>query len=130
MPTSWRGSCAVTSAGMQVCRSLRRGLKRSAMPKDDREPLCDIAKLCGIVPLACLFKCQSGICEGVKNMRMPDVFDREVDDDEPRTARCNRCGSTDVRWRQQTGKWVLFSLTPGKEHVCDLSEDDFPEVTE
>lgn len=63
-------------------------------------------------------------------MQVPDVFDREADDDDPRILRCNRCGSTDVRWRQQTGKWVLFSLTPGKEHVCDLSEDDFPEVTE
>lgn len=39
--------------------------------------------------------------------------------------RCRRCGNTDVRWRQQTGKWVLFSLTPGKEHVCQPSADDF-----
>lgn len=31
---------------------------------------------------------------------------------------CKRCGSTEVRWRQQTGKWVLFSLTPGVEHQC------------
>ncbi len=36
----------------------------------------------------------------------------------PRPPRCNRCGSTDVRWRQQTGKWVLFSSKPGVEHVC------------
>lgn len=38
---------------------------------------------------------------------------------------CNRCGSTDVRWRQQGGKWVLFSLQPGVEHVCELRDDDF-----
>lgn len=46
----------------------------------------------------------------------------------PQETRCNRCGSTDVRWRQQTGKWMLFSLQPGKLHVCELSEDDFPVV--
>jgi hypothetical protein len=38
---------------------------------------------------------------------------------------CNRCRSYDVRWRQQGGKWVLFSLQPGVEHVCELSADDF-----
>ena len=37
--------------------------------------------------------------------------------------RCNRCGSTEVRWRQQGGKWVLFSLTPGKEHVCPVKDE-------
>ena len=37
---------------------------------------------------------------------------------QPSQPRCNRCGSTEVRWRQQTGKWVLFSLTPGVEHQC------------
>lgn len=63
-------------------------------------------------------------------MRIHDMFDREVDDDEPRITCCNRCGSTDVRWRQQTGKWVLFSLTPGKLHVCDMNADDFPVVGE
>lgn len=47
-----------------------------------------------------------------------------------REPRCNRCGSTDVRWRQQTGKWVLFSNEPGKVHVCDLSDDDFDVVPE
>lgn len=36
----------------------------------------------------------------------------------PRPPRCKFCGSTDVRWRQQTGKWVLFSLQPGIEHRC------------
>lgn len=43
--------------------------------------------------------------------------------------RCRRCGSTDVRWRQQTGRWVLMSLKPGVEHRCDTS-DDFDEVPE
>jgi hypothetical protein len=41
-------------------------------------------------------------------------------------ARCRVCGSTDVRWRQQGGKWVLFSLQPGVEHQCsaeDLAKD-------
>ncbi len=32
--------------------------------------------------------------------------------------RCKQCGSTAVRWRQQTGRWVLFSDKPGIEHVC------------
>lgn len=32
--------------------------------------------------------------------------------------KCNRCGSTAVRWRQQGGQWVMFSLTPGVEHNC------------
>lgn len=43
---------------------------------------------------------------------------------------CDRCGSTDVRWRQQGGRWVLFSLQPGVEHRCDPQAfaDDF-EVT-
>lgn len=47
-------------------------------------------------------------------------------DDEPRQPRCRTCGSTDVRWRQQGGKWVLFSLQPGVEHACaadDLAKD-------
>lgn len=44
--------------------------------------------------------------------------------------RCARCGSYNVRWRQQGGRWVLFSLTPGVEHRCEvkplgaLPEDD------
>lgn len=59
-------------------------------------------------------------------MRMPDVFDHQDDDGplEPRQPRCKRCGSTDVRWRQQTGKWVLFSMKPGVEHVCASSRPD------
>lgn len=58
-------------------------------------------------------------------------YDYDYDPEDRRPApRCNRCGSTDVRWRQQTGKWVLFSLEPGKLHVCDLSDDDFDVVPE
>lgn len=56
----------------------------------------------------------------------PKLFDT-FDEDEgepPRNApRCSRCGSEDVRWRQQGGKWVLFSLEPGKLHVCPLADD-------
>jgi len=60
------------------------------------------------------------------------VFDTEQDehDESRRELRCSRCGSTDVRWRQQGGKWVLFSLQPGVEHVCELSADDFDVVPE
>lgn len=57
------------------------------------------------------------------------VFDSDEEDGE-RVPRCNRCGSTDVRWRQQTGKWVLFSNEPGKLHVCDLDDSDFGVVPE
>jgi hypothetical protein len=42
---------------------------------------------------------------------------------------CNRCYATDVRWRQQGGKWVLFSLEPGKLHVCPIP-DEFEAVPE
>lgn len=44
--------------------------------------------------------------------------------------RCRNCGSHDVRWRQQGGRWVLFSMQPGVEHRCPvtplgaLPEDD------
>ena len=61
----------------------------------------------------------------------PDYFDREYEeqfDHEPRQPRCKKCGSTDVRWRQQGGKWVLFSLTPGVVHTCELKADDFPDL--
>ena len=58
---------------------------------------------------------------------MSDTFDFEPDphdeDDEPHAPKCNRCGSTDVRWRQQGGRWVLFSLQPGKEHVCPVKDE-------
>ncbi len=50
-----------------------------------------------------------------------DYFDRYDEDEEDKRPepRCNRCGSTAVRWRQQTGKWVLFNLEAGQEHQCD-----------
>lgn len=49
---------------------------------------------------------------------------------QPSEPRCNRCGSTDVRWRQQGGKWVLFSAQPGVVHACPISGDDFDVVPE
>ncbi len=57
------------------------------------------------------------------------VFD-ESTELKPHQPKCNRCGSTDVRWRQQGGKWVMFSMQPGVEHVCELSGDDFDVVPE
>ena len=68
-------------------------------------------------------------------MRIPDYFDRTDADEEgverdPRPPRCNRCGSTDVRWRQQTGKWVLFSSQPGVVHVCTAPNADAFDVIE
>lgn len=77
------------------------------------DALCEIARETGTVPLACLFECQ-------RNCEMPEH--KPVDG-----ARCKFCGSQDVRWRQQGGKWVLFSLEPGKLHVCPVA-DDFQEV--
>lgn len=68
--------------------------------------------------------------------RVPDVFDYEdaLEQGEfhhdQRLPRCNRCGSLDVRWRQQSGRWVLFSLTPGIEHVCEISTEGFGPVKE
>ncbi len=61
---------------------------------------------------------------------MGDIADdhRDLEDPEPRAPRCKRCGSTDVRWRQQGGKWVLFSLRPGVEHVCPV-RDEFDVLT-
>lgn len=66
------------------------------------------------------------------DMRMGRRFSEEQDDEEAdeRILRCRRCGSTDVRWRQQTGRWVLMSLKPGVEHRCELSDGDFDEVPE
>lgn len=67
---------------------------------------------------------------------MRDAFDQEYEeqhDDEPRLLYCKRCESQDVRWRQQGGKWVLFSLTPGVPHRCEISTDAFqvePEIDE
>jgi hypothetical protein len=65
-------------------------------------------------------------------MRVPDAFDYEdalEQGSDPQPPRCNRCGSTDVRWRQQGGKWVLFSLQAGVEHRCPLPTDDFEVLT-
>lgn len=42
---------------------------------------------------------------------------------QPSEPTCKFCGSPDVRWRQQGGKWVLFSLEPGKLHVCPVADD-------
>lgn len=50
-----------------------------------------------------------------------DDADEESDDFDTRPrapTKCNRCGSTAVRWRQQGGQWMMFSLTPGVEHQC------------
>jgi hypothetical protein len=50
-----------------------------------------------------------------------DEYEARDTEDEagvPRVPRCKFCGSEDVRWRQQGGKWVLFSLMPGIEHRC------------
>ena len=64
--------------------------------------------------------------------RPVDVFDRRFYAPEEgadfRGLSCKKCGSTDVRWRQQGGKWVLFSLTPGVVHTCELKADDFPNL--
>lgn len=54
----------------------------------------------------------------------PDPWDIDEDEREAYMPRCRSCGATDVRWRQQTGKWVLFSLTPGVEHACPGVTDD------
>lgn len=51
-------------------------------------------------------------------------------DIERRDPRCNRCRSTDVRWRQQGGKWVLFSLSPGQVHTCEIDASEFGAVLE
>lgn len=39
---------------------------------------------------------------------------------------CQRCGSTTVRWRQQGGRWVLFSLRPGVEHSDECTPPGAP----
>jgi len=57
-------------------------------------------------------------------------FRHRNDDEEPHEPECKFCGSTSVRWRQQGGKWVLFSLEPGKLHQCPIKTDDFDVVKE
>lgn len=46
------------------------------------------------------------------------AYCRDEDPDDQEELRCKRCGSTDVRWRHQAGKWTLFSLQPGVLHLC------------
>lgn len=85
----------------------------------DRTPLCKIAQETGEVPLSCLFNCPRG-CHA-------EVEHHAASTD----TKCNRCGSTDVRWRQQGGKWVMFSLQPGVLHQCPgraASADEFEAV--
>lgn len=77
--------------------------------------VCKIYEETGEVPLDCLF--QNGCKRECVHEHMPH---------ERGDTRCKHCGSTDVRWRQQGGKWVLFSLEPGKLHRCpqvSASED-------
>lgn len=82
------------------------------------EPTCKIAQENGgTVPLDCLFGCSRGCVH--------DSFEHTS-----RDPRCNRCGSTDVRWRQQTGRWVLFSSQPGVVHVCSAPNADAFDVIE
>lgn len=38
--------------------------------------------------------------------------------------RCSTCHDYNVRWRQQAGRWVLFSLQPGVVHTCALKPFD------
>lgn len=61
-------------------------------------------------------------------MRVPDVFDRmdaeEEGDQRAEPPHCNRCGE-EIRWRQQGGKWVAFSLVPGREHHCAIDATGF-----
>lgn len=59
-----------------------------------------------------------------------DDYENDEDEERQSAPRCNRCGSTDVRWRQQTGKWVLFDSRPGVVHACSIDDDDMPEVKE
>jgi hypothetical protein len=58
-----------------------------------------------------------------------DPADESYYDDMP-GSQCARCRSTDVRWRQQGGKWVLFSLTPGQVHTCEIDASEFGAVPE
>jgi hypothetical protein len=58
------------------------------------------------------------------------AWDPDDEESEPHEPRCKFCGDTDVRWRQQNGKWVLFSLKPGVVHVCPNTGDAFDVVPE
>ena len=67
--------------------------------------------------------------ETYEDRMLSEDWDPDTDDEEPGGPCCNRCGSADVRWRQQGGKWVLFSLQPGVEHKCPIP-DGFDVVPE
>jgi len=79
--------------------------------------VCKVFKETGQVPMDCLFgHCVDG-CEHHGDKPPVRVY---------QGPKCKRCGSMDVRWRQQGGRWVLFSLEPGKLHQCgriSASED-------
>lgn len=66
---------------------------------------------------------------GIWNDYDYDYDPSDLDRDEPRPPRCKFCGSTDVRWRMQTGKWTLFDSKPGVLHTCPI-KDDFDVVPE
>jgi len=60
-------------------------------------------------------------------------YDRDADryaEHNPKVLRCKACGSDEVRWRQQGGKWVLFSNLPGVVHQCNVDDSDFTAVPE
>lgn len=41
--------------------------------------------------------------------------------------RCNRCGSTKVRWCQQGDRWVLFNFGEDR-HVCSIDDSSFKAI--
>ena len=53
---------------------------------------------------------------------LAEDWDPDTDDEDPGGPQCNRCGDEEVRWRQQGGKWVLFSLKPGVVHQCPIPD--------
>ena len=65
--------------------------------------------------------------ETYEDRMLSEDWDPDSDEEEPLALRCNRCGDEEVRWRQQGGKWVLFSLKPGVVHQC-LIPDAFDVV--
>jgi len=61
------------------------------------------------------------------------MFDVDPDEEsyfDQMTPACKQCGSTDVRWRQQGGRWVLFSNQPGVVHTCPINDDAFGVIPE
>ena len=61
---------------------------------------------------------------------------REAPHREPKSIRCNRCCSTEVRWVLCNGRYVLFDRQrahPGNrfiQHLCPTSADSFGDVTD